>query len=33
VETAAFADIEAEVAGVFGPFVVLLSEHGADRAD
>ena len=26
-------DVEAEVSAAFGPFVVLLGEHGADQAD
>ena len=26
-------DVEAEVAACFGPFVVLLGQHGADQAD
>jgi hypothetical protein len=26
-------DVEAEVAAAFGPFVVLLGQHGADEAD
>src|SRR4028119_2325417 len=30
---AAGEDVEAEVAAAFGPFVVLLGEHGADQAD
>ena len=32
-DAAAGEDVEAEVAAAFGPFVVLLGQHGADQAD
>jgi hypothetical protein len=32
-EAAFGEDVEADVAAHFGPFVMLLGEHGADQAD